>query len=188
MSTGDASIDGSPLDDLAPILRERLSARVDRLGYLGEFFVRAASQPVALAHFIDWTEALKTELPFRVTEAIALTISARTGNDYERVQHERLALANGMSREEIEAIESGRMGRVESLSETEVAAAALCRCLLDDNGRGCEPALRRLARCADEATAVAALMMAGRYLAHATMANAWGLKPPLPSPLEPESG
>ncbi len=35
-------------DDLDPALREVLRARVERLGYLGEFFQCAAHQPAAL--------------------------------------------------------------------------------------------------------------------------------------------
>jgi hypothetical protein len=179
---------GDPLSQLPEALRERLAPRVERLGYLGEFFVRAAPQPVPLAHFFDWTESLKDELPFRIVEAVALTIASRTGNDYERVQHERLALAGGMTVEEITAIESGNLGGVDTLSDAEVAAAALSRCVIDGFGRGCNPALLRLSRCTDERTAVACLMMIGRYVAHATMSNVWGLRPPVASPLDERGG
>jgi hypothetical protein len=176
------------IDEMPVALRKRLEPRVERLGYLGEFFSRAAFQPEALCHFLDWTEALKEVLPIRMVESIALTIASRTGNDYERAQHEHLALSHGMTREEIEAIESGNLSRAGSLTEEEGAAAALSRCLTDGFGRGCGPALLRLSRCTDEETAVACLMMAARYLAHATLANAWALKPPVESPLdEPEA-
>lgn len=169
-------------------LRERLAPRVERLGYLGAFFTHAAAQPEALACFFDWTETLKAALSPRMVEAIALTVASRTGNDYERVQHERLALAGGMTREEIVAIETGNLGRADTLTEAEGAAAALSRCLIDTFGQGCGPALLRLSRCTDEPTAVACLMTAARYIAHATMANAWGLQPPVTSPIDDQDG
>jgi alkylhydroperoxidase family enzyme len=174
------------LQEMPPELQELMRPRVDRLGYLGEFFQRAAHQPDALAAFFRWTEALKEALPFRLVEAIALTIATHTHNDYERVQHERLALANGMSRDEIVALERMRAGTCATLDEEEAAAAALARCLLDDFGRGCDSALLRLSRLLGEPGAVACLMIAARYMAHATMANAWALKPPVPSPLDAE--
>jgi AhpD family alkylhydroperoxidase len=104
------------LEDMPPDLQELLRPRVERLGYLGEFFQRAAHQPDALAAFHRWTEALKDALPFRVVEAIALTVATQTGNNYERVQHEHLALAGGMSREEIVALERMRAGTCVTLT------------------------------------------------------------------------
>ncbi|HYC81358.1 MAG TPA: carboxymuconolactone decarboxylase family protein [Solirubrobacterales bacterium] len=177
-----------PFDDLPEPLRERLAPRVERLGYLGEFFQRAAHQPRALAEFFDWTEALKAALPPRVVEAIALTVATRAGNDYERVQHERLALKTGMSKDEVLALESGRTGDVETIVPLEAAAAALARCLVDEIGAGCQPALLRLSRLGGEPFAVACLMTAARYIAHAAMANAWELKPPVGSPFDAGEG
>jgi alkylhydroperoxidase/carboxymuconolactone decarboxylase family protein YurZ len=171
------------LEQMPPELQELLGPRVRRLGYLGEFFQRAAHQPEALAAFHRWTKALKSVLPSRLVEAIALTVATQTGNDYERFQHERLALRLGMTREEIVALEGARPGACPTLAEEEVAAAALARCMLDDFGRGCEPALLRLSRLIGEPGAVGCLMVAARYLAHAAMSNAWGLQPPVDSPL-----
>jgi alkylhydroperoxidase/carboxymuconolactone decarboxylase family protein YurZ len=172
--------------DLPAELQDLLRPKVERLGYLGEFFQRSAEQPEALAAFITWTETLKDALPFRITEAIALAVAVRTGNEYERVQHQRLALARGMTREEIVALERGRADGCLTLTDEETAAAALARCVLDDFGRGCESALLRLGRLIGEAAAVACLMLTARYLAHSTMVNAWGLQPPVVSPLETE--
>ena len=88
------------------MLRSRLKARVDRLGYLGEFFQVAAHQPEALAGFIAFTEALKEHLDWRLAEVIALTVATETGNAYERVQHERLALTLGMTESEVRGLVS----------------------------------------------------------------------------------
>jgi hypothetical protein len=49
-------------------------------------------------------------------------------------------------------------------------------------GRSCEDEFEALAALVGDAVAIACLMTATRYLAHATMANTWGLDPPVPSP------
>ncbi len=167
-------------EDLPEELQARLAAKVERLGYLGEFFQVAAHQPAALAGFIDYTEALKTALPDRLVEAIALTVATRTGNDYERVQHERLALTLGMQASEVRALVDGSP---EGLSPAESAAVDLARCVVAGRGRGCPAAFDRLALLEGPEVAVGCLMTAARYLAHATMANTWRLAPPVPSPL-----
>src|SRR6059058_1793129 len=112
-----------PLERMPAELRDLLRPRVERLGYLGEFLQRAAHQPDALAAFYRWTEALKEALPFRLVEVIALTVATQTGNDYERIQHERLALTGGMTEDEIVAVERMRPGTCPTLEEGEVAAA-----------------------------------------------------------------
>src|SRR2546426_909022 len=107
------------LEDLPPALQRLLAPRVKRLGYLGEFFQRGAAQPEALVHFIHWTEALKTAVPFRLVEIIALSVAAQTKNDYERVQHENLALRNGFSQEEVRCLVERRVASAESLTTAE---------------------------------------------------------------------
>lgn len=173
-----------PFDELPEPLRSTLRPRVERLGYLGGFFQHAAHQPEALLHFIHWTETLKAALPFRIAEVLALTIAAETDNEYERVQHERLALANGFTVEEVTSLVTGRAASCASLSATEVASATLASCVVATHGRGCQAALVRLARLVDEPTAVACLMLTSRYVAHSVMSNAWDLPAPVPSPLE----
>lgn len=170
-------------EELAPPLREMLAARVDRLGYLGEFFQRAGHQPEALMHFIAWTEALKQSVPFRLVEVVALTIASETRNDYERVQHERLALLNGFTSEEVVSLAANRAASCPTFAPEEVAVAMLAHCLADNHGNGCDAALLRLRRIIGEPMSVGCLMVAARYLAHAAMANAWQLTPPVGSPL-----
>ena len=82
-------------DELDPALREVLRPRVERLGYLGEFFQCAAHQPEALISLNSLTEQLRGALPDDAAEIVALTVAAVTGNDYERHQHERLSLKLG---------------------------------------------------------------------------------------------
>jgi hypothetical protein len=173
--------------DLPRGLRKQLRPRVDRLGYLGEFFQVAAHQPEALGHFIGFTETLKLSLPLRLVEVIALTVAAETGNDYERVQHERLALSIGLEEHEVRALVDGSIDGATTFDETEIAAAELARAVTRARGRSCREPYERLEALAPPEVAVACLMVATRYLAHATMANTWGLKPPVESPLAAEA-
>ena len=66
-------------DALPQNLAVMLRPRVERLGYLGEFFRCAAHQPAALVSFMAFTENLKHALPDRLTETVALTVSTRSG-------------------------------------------------------------------------------------------------------------
>src|SRR5919197_4365114 len=83
--------------ELDPQLAELLRPKVERLNYLGEFFQCTGHQPRALMSFYTLTEDLKEALPDNLTELVALTIATRMRNNYERVQHERLALKQGFS-------------------------------------------------------------------------------------------
>jgi alkylhydroperoxidase family enzyme len=168
-------------DDLPEGLRERLGPRVERLGYLGEFFQVGAHQPDALTGFHQFTEALKAALPSRLVEIIALTVATRTGNAYERVQHERLALTLGFPLDEVRAIVE-RGSEAPGLDPLERAVADLASEVCSAQGRACL-SYDEVEVLADDAVAVGCLMMASRYLAHATMSNTWGLEPPVASPL-----
>ena len=92
-------------EQLTPDLQSALAPRVERLGYLGDFFQHAAHAPDVLLHFVRMTEALKKALPDRLTETVALTIAVKSGNDYEKNQHERLSEKLGFSRDWIKAID-----------------------------------------------------------------------------------
>lgn len=155
---------------------------MDRLGYLGAFFTHAGHQPTALLHFYEFTEALKAALPERTVEIVALTIAGDTGNAYERVQHERRAIEIGMEPEEVAALSHGTLHPFASFTPAERAAHALATCVTRSFGSGCEPAFLRLKRLVGEEQSVACLLLAGRYVAHATIANVWRLEAPVASP------
>src|SRR6266851_551133 len=87
----DMGVTALDLDGLPDDLRRHLAPRVQRLGYLGDFFRYCGHQPAALLHFYQFTEALKEALPADLTETAALTVAATTGNAYEQAQHERLS-------------------------------------------------------------------------------------------------
>src|SRR5579884_2613874 len=90
-------------DDLEPSLRETLRPKVERLGYLGEFFAVGGHQPVATRLFQEFTEALKASLPSELTESVALGVASTLGNAYEQAQHEQLSSKLGFSDEWIAA-------------------------------------------------------------------------------------
>lgn len=162
-------------DELDPALRDALRARVERLGYLGEFFQCAAHQPDALVSLNALTEQLRGALPDNAAEVVALTVATVTGNDYERHQHERLSLKLGFGEEWIR--------RVIALDADERDVQQAVLVLLEDRGRGAGPLIDALAEAHGDAFAVAVLLLTGRYLMHSTVVNALGLVPPVPSPL-----
>jgi AhpD family alkylhydroperoxidase len=169
-----------PFERLPLPLQERLSARVTRLGYLGEFFQVAAHQPQPLSHFIDFTESLKAALPARLVEIIALIVAGGASNDYELVQHQRLALKVGFSQQELDCLAAGGWWSDASFSEIERRAADVAEGVVEAGARGCTEAYGALEVAAGTEIAVGVLMTAARYLAHATMANTWQLAgPPL---------
>jgi len=175
-------------DQLTPDLRALLAPRVERLGYLGEFYSVADHQPEVLAHFYRFTEALKDALPWRLTEVVALTVAARAGNAYERVQHERLALKLGMDAVTARALTRGEAEAAAGLDSAEKAAARLAREMVDSLGQTAADALSELAESTDEEIAVGCALLAGRYLAHAAISNAFGLLPPVDSPFAQPAG
>jgi hypothetical protein len=170
------------------LLQKRLSPRVARLGYLGEFFQVAAHQPDALSHFIDFTEALKGAIDWRLTETIALTVASRTENRYERVQHEHLALRWGMSSAEVKALVDREVKESGLFEAGEELAANLAEEVVAGQGSSCAETFEALAAVVGDDVAVGCLMIATRYLAHATMSNTWGVAAPVDSPLERVGG
>ncbi len=171
-----------PFAQFTPELQRLLAPRVRRLGYLGEFYSVAGHQPGALAHFYRFTESLKDALPWRLTEVVALTVAALTGNAYERVQHERLALRLGMDGGTVRALARGEAEGVAALDGAERAAARLARAMVESLGHTAPKALSELTESTNEPVAVGCALLAGRYLAHAAISGAFGLRPPVDSP------
>jgi alkylhydroperoxidase family enzyme len=169
-----ALVDPIPFDALDDELRSLLAPRVERLGYLGAFFQLAAHQPDALAGFIRFTEALKAALPWRLVEIAALTVAGETENDYERVQHERLALKLGMAEAELAAVLAGEVVEP-SFSAAEVATHELALNCARRIGRDGEALFVALRDATDQDTAVGVLLVCSRYLAHANFVNTMGI-------------
>ena len=174
-----------PFERLPEILKQDLEAKYRRLGYLGEFFQVTAHQPEALFHFNRFTETLKEALPQNLVELLALTLSTWSGNAYERVQHERLALKYGLSEKWIRAVEKLEPDSANALSAEERAVQRLALVMAKTQGRDGAAALSDLAPYCDAERAVAILLTVGRYLAHSAISNTLRLAAPVASPLGP---
>lgn len=164
--------------ELDPALRAALAAKVDRLGYLGEFFAVGGHQPAAMLAFHEFTESLKVALPDELTEVVALTCATELGNDYERSQHEQLAGRLGFGTGWIAAA-VGR-GDEANLSEAARGARALALAVLADHGHGAAGRLSAATALLGERVAVGLLLLVGRYAAHAAVSNCLELRAPVP--------
>ncbi len=163
--------------ELAPELAETLRGRVKRLGYLGEFFRCTAHQPRALMSFLALTEDLKQALPDRLTEVVALTVATEMKNSYERVQHERLSLKLGLGEAWVRSVLALQP---EALSEPESPVQRLALAVVRRQGHGAGSELEAAVLSLGPEKAVAVLMLIGRYVMHALIANTLDLAPPVP--------
>ena len=170
-------------EELAPEVSERLAAKVERLGYLGDFFAYAGHQPAALSAFIDFTDRLREAVPFRFSEVVALTVAARTGNDYERVQHERLSLANGCSESWVRAVLALDPAADAELAHEEACVQRFVLVALASGGHGAGSEFRAVVDTLGTDVAVAVLLTVARYAAHSLVANVLSLEAPVPSPI-----
>lgn len=159
-------------------LAAALEPRVKRLGYLGEFFKCAGHQPEALRAFMELHEALAQALPQRLMEVVALAVTAATGNDYERHQHERLAEKLGYGRFWIAAAISPHR---EGLEADERAVQRLALAALAGHGHGVAAELAAVVASIGAPQAMGVLLLIGRYQLHSTVVNALELAPPVTS-------
>lgn len=166
--------------ELDPELAELLRPRVERLGYLGEFFRVTAHQPKALMSFCALTEDLKHALPNRLTEVVALTVATALDNAYECIQHERLSLKLGFGEAWVRAVLALAPAH---LGETERAVQELALAVVRRHGKDTECELDAVVRAIGHKEAVAVLMLIGRYVMHALIVNTLDLAPPVASPL-----
>ncbi|MHB8528592.1 MAG: hypothetical protein ACYC8V_03660 [Caulobacteraceae bacterium] len=172
-----------PFERLPEKLKGELRSKYDRLGYLGEFFQVAAHQPEALFHFNRFTEALKEALPQNLVELLALTLSRWSGNDYERVQHERLALKLGFAEDWVRDVERLEPDTVSRLTEEERAVQALALAMAKTQGHGAQEAAASCRSLMEPDRLVAVMLTVGRYLAHSAISNTLRFVPPVASPL-----
>jgi alkylhydroperoxidase family enzyme len=178
-------------DDLAPDARAALRARYERLGYLGDFFRYMGHQPQALVAFDSFTEACKQALPMHVAEAIALTAATRLGNEYERNQHERLAVRGGASRAWVADVERlDPDGTGVGLGDDVRAAQRFVLAAIDDlvaarsDGSESPRRLDEIVTQTDDATASAVALLTARFVAHALVSRACRLTASVPSIFE----
>jgi alkylhydroperoxidase family enzyme len=169
------------MNELAENVQETLSARVKRLGYLGEFFKCSGHNPDVLVSFMEMTEALKEALPDRLTEVGALTVAGAMGNAYERNQHERLSERLGFGRDWVAAVNRLEPHSASPMSDTERAVQQLALAVVARNGRNVETELESVIDRIGAQQAMAVMFLIGRYVMHAYIVNALDLKPPVPS-------
>jgi alkylhydroperoxidase family enzyme len=169
-------------EDLPADVARTLRPRIERLGYLGEFFRCAAHQPAALISFMTFTEDLKRALPDSLTEVVALTVATELDNAYERHQHERLCLKLEFGEAWVRAVEALDPASGSALTTEERAAQVLTLAVVRRSGRQTAAELEALVQLIGHEQAIAVLMLIGRYVTHALMVNALDLAPPVPSP------
>ena len=169
--------------ELDPQLAETLRPKIERLNYLGEFFQCTGHQPRALMSFYSLTEDLKDALPDNLTELVALTIAAKMKNAYERVQHERLALKLGFSEAWVREVISLEAKNTGKLSPEELLVQKFVIVVLERDGHDTTAKFESVIEAIGYKDAVAVLMLIGRYVMHALIANCLELEPPVTSPL-----
>ncbi len=170
--------------ELPPDLAALLRPRVQRLGYLGEFFRYTAHQPKALMSFMEFTEDLKAALSEKLKEVVAFSVARQMDNSYERVQHERLSLKLGFGERWIRDVLSLSAEGSNSMSAEETLVQRLVIAVVTRKGHECESELEAVIRAIGPAKTIAVLMLVGRYMTHALIVNTLNLAPPVPSPLE----
>src|SRR5882762_2693308 len=170
--------------ELDPDLAEILRPKVERLNYLGEFFQVTGHQPRALISFYTLTEELKKALPDNLTELVALTIATKMNNAYERVQHERLSLKLRLSEAWVREVGSLSSNREGNLSETELVVRKFVLAVIERGGHETGAELEEVVKAIGHEKGIGVLMLIGRYVMHALIANSLALKPPVTSPLE----
>lgn len=168
-------------DDLGARLQTLLRARVERLGYLGEFFQVMAAQADLLAPFIEMTDALKKTLPERLTEVGALTVATLLGNKYELHQHEQLSKKLGFGEEWVAAVQQVSPLAAPILSFEERAVQRLVIAIVTRSGTGVAPEMEALIDAVGCEQTIAVMFLVGRYMTHALIVNSLGLAPPVDS-------
>lgn len=162
-------------EETSPEVVEVLGAKVARLGYLGGFFAGLGHAPRAVAAFERFTSATRSQLSEPVAETIALTIAGLASNDYERVQHERLARSKGYDDAWIGAVHAGPTAIVDPLQR---AAAELASAMWHRDAAVARAAVTALVNLEGPATAAASLLLCGRFLAHSDISAVLDLRDP----------
>lgn len=178
------SISPIEFDDLEPRLADEVRAKYERLGYLGDFFRYTAHQPDALRSFTAFTADARAGLTDNLAELIALTVASNLDNAYELVQHERLSVKLGMSKEWVAAAETldpyGEAAAAE-LSDHERVVQRYLLIAVETMGGDAPPALEEMVNAIGVEAAVAVLFVMGRYVAHGVIAKSLELQAPVAS-------
>lgn len=171
-------------EDIEPGLKELFRPRVERLGYLGEFFRVMSACPETMKGFYTITESLKKELPDNFSQIVSVALSSRLGNRYEQYQNERLSLKLGLSKEWVRSA----LGPIDDLKSVftpeEKAVQAFAVAAGQSLGRGVDHEFKALVEAIGERKAAAVLWLVGRTITHALISNTLHLAPPVTSIFE----
>jgi alkylhydroperoxidase family enzyme len=182
-----ANIPRLAYEDLAPALQDLFRARVERLGYLGEFFKVMSHAPETMAGFNTITESLKQVLPDKFTEIVSLGLSSRLGNLYEQYQNERLSRRLGFSDDWIREALEPVAGPDSVFSSDEKAVQAFAIAVMENKGQGVEAELVAVIRAIGPEQTVGVMWLVGRTVTHAMISNTLKLEPPVASLFEDET-
>lgn len=180
MSAGDR-IPRLEFEELTPALQDVFRARVERLGYLGEFFKAMGHAPETMGGFYTITESIKKVLPDNLIEIVSLTLSSRFGNLYEQHQNERLSLKLGLSEDWVAEAVSPRDGADSKFTPEEKAVQNFALKVAETMGRDVEAELDALIDAIGPEKTVGVLWLIGRTVTHAMISNTLKLAPPVAS-------
>jgi alkylhydroperoxidase family enzyme len=168
-------------EELPEKIAEQLGAKVERLGYLGEFFARTAHQPEALAAFNQFTNSAKGALDLKIVELIALTVATMKGVDYEKNQHERLSVRKGYGCVWVEEVENLQPESAHTLSKKEQLVQRFVIDATESDGKSVTPQLDAVIDDFGHEDAIAIMMVMARYTTHALLVNCMNIGPPVSS-------
>ncbi len=182
-----AAIPRLEYEDLPATLQDVFRARVDRLGYLGEFFKVMSHAPETMGGFNTITESLKQVLPDNFTEIVSLGLSSRLGNLYEQYQNERLSRRLGFSDEWIHEALEPVSGPDSVFSSHEKAVQAFAIAVMEGHGQGVETELDAVIKAIGPEQTVGVMWLVGRTVTHAMISNTLKLEPPVASLFDQEN-
>jgi hypothetical protein len=128
------------------------------------------------------TEESRAALPSRIAELTALTMCVLGGSEYERNQHERLAIALGFDAAWVTAVE--RLQPEALLDPTEVLVQRWLIAAWPPSAIVAAEAAELFVDVEESLgpqQAVALLFLTGRFLVHGLIVGTLGLTPPVPS-------
>ncbi len=176
-----ADIPRLEFEELTPELQDVFRARVERLGYLGEFFKVMAHAPETMGGFHTITESLKQVLPDNFTEIVSLSLSSRLGNRYEQYQNERLSQKLGFSDQWIAEALNPSDGPDSVFSAEEKAVQAFAIAVMERKGQGVEAERDAVVTAIGPQQTVAIMWLVGRTVTHALISNTLELQAPVTS-------
>lgn len=168
-------------EDIEAELKELFRPRVERLGYLGEFFRVMSAQPETMKGFFTITESLKKALPDNYTEIVSLALSSRYGNLYEQYQNEQLSRKLGFSDAWIREALEPKSGPDSVFKADEKAVQNFAIAAGMSIGRDAKAEFEALVKAIGPEKAIAVLWLVTRTVSHALISNTLELESPVKS-------